>query len=143
MKDFRRISQPSQLQNGNKSSLYYALIVIFATGLLIAGCDFSKSRLISLDGSIAGQKVVVSVGDTIEVTLQTIGPGQYGEPVLSSGAVKFLEEKPASLQNPGGPRQIYRFKAIMTGETIITIPHTGGSPNTPESPLFSITITVK
>ncbi len=143
MKDLRRIIQPSQLYNGNKSSLYYAFILIFVTGLLIAGCDFSKSKLISLDGSNAGQKVLVSVGEKIEITLQTIGPGQFGDPLLSSGALMFLEEKPASPQNPGGPRQIYRFEAIMSGETIITIPHTGGSPNTPETPSFSITITVK
>ena len=137
------IKPPLPLKNGYGFSLYYLSIVILVAGLAIAGCDFSKSETISLDGSNAGQNVVASTGDRIEITLQTIGPGQYGDPSVTSGSVKFLEEKPAGLQNPGGPRQIYLFEAIRSGEAGITIPHTGGFPNGPETPSFAISITVK
>jgi hypothetical protein len=58
----------------------------------------------------------------------------------------------AETQNPGGPRQIYRFRAASEGEAHITIPHEAkGKVTTPdgvESPYkdpispFAVTIRV-
>jgi hypothetical protein len=111
--------------------------------LITVGCGSSWSQIISVDNGDAGRTVVASVGEKIEVTLQTIGPGQYGDPALSSGSVRFLGESPAGVPNPGGPRQLYRFEAVTSGRADITIPHTGGFPEGPAIPVFAITVTVQ
>ena len=138
MKVHKRIAQLSLRREGGKASLCRACFLIWMVALLIVGCSPSGSKIISVDNENTGQSVVASVGEKIEVTLQTIGPGQYGDPILSSGSVKFLEESSAGTPNPGGPRQLYRFEAVSSGQDNITIPHTGGLPDA-----FTITVTVK
>jgi hypothetical protein len=109
--------------------------------LAAIGCS-SGSQTISLGNADSGRTVVAAVGDTIEVILQTIGPGQYGIPSSSSVSVRFLgESSPPGQPNPGGVRQLYRFEAIATGRADINIPHSGSVPQNPMSP-FSITIEV-
>ena len=71
-----------------------------------------------------GSVVEVKVRETIDLTLQTIGPGEYGDPQLSSTAVSFDAKGYAPLPNPAGPRQIYRFRAESPGMVTLTIPHT-------------------
>ncbi len=100
-------------------------------------------RTITLTGADSGRSVMAEVGDTIEVTLQTIGPGQYGDPILSAGTVLFLDQELVGPPNPGGPTQRYRFEAAASGQCAITIPHTGGFPGGPEMPSFSITVMVQ
>ena len=138
MKVHKRIVQLSLRREGGKASLCRTCFLIWMVILLIVGCSPSESKIISVDNENTGQSVVASVGEKIEVTLQTVGPGQYGDPILSSGSVKFLEESSAGTPNPGGPRQLYRFEAVSSGQADITIPHTGGL-----SDAFTITVTVK
>lgn len=69
----------------------------------------------------------------------TIGPGQYGDPVLSSTAVTFLGATDPPPYNPGGPRQLYRFLARALGTAEISIPHVGGLDARPP---FALTIGV-
>jgi hypothetical protein len=76
-----------------------------------------------LHGGNNGQQVTARVGQAIQITLQTIGPGQYGSPKISSAAIQFEGAAFAKEQNPGGPRQIYRFRARSEGEAQINIPH--------------------
>ena len=111
--------------------------------LLTFGCGSSANQTISLDDADAGRSVAAAVGDKIEVTLQTIGPGQYGDPILSSGSVKFLGESSAGAPNPGGPRQLYQFEAVASGRADISIPHTGELPEGPVIPAFAITVEVE
>jgi hypothetical protein len=111
--------------------------------VLLVGCGSSESKIIRVDNGGAGRSVIASVGDKIEVTLQTVGPGQYGDPILSSESVKFLAESSAGAPNAGGPRQLYRFETVSSGRVDITIPHTGGLPDGPAVPAFMITVTVK
>ena len=128
---------------GGKTSLNVTCFLVLMALLLTVGCDFSGSKIISVDNGNAGQNVVASVGEEIEITLQTVGPGQYGDPILSSDSVKFLEESSSGTPNPGGPRQLYRFGVVSSGQTNISIPHTGGPPNGAAIPAFTITVTVK
>jgi hypothetical protein len=95
--------------------------------LLALGCHSSSSR-ISLDNSDDGRSIAVRVGDEIDITLQTIGPGEYGTPLLSSGAIRFLGESSAGPANPGGPRQLFRFEGREAGRADLAIPHTGENP---------------
>jgi hypothetical protein len=96
-----------------------------------------------VDNGDAGRRVEASVGDTIEITLQTIGPGQYGDPILSSGSLMFLGVSFADKPIPAGPTQLYRFEAVASGQADITIPHTGGLPGGPVTPAFVIIVSVK
>ena len=106
MKIGQRIAPPSLLQGGSKASLCRAWLLIGMIVLLTAGCSPSGGRGISVynDGKV--HSVVASVGEKIEITLQTVGPGEYGDPIVSSGSVRFLGETPEEIQNPGGARQI-------------------------------------
>src|SRR5262245_34981303 len=104
-------------------------VFAFALGTAVLpaiGCDSTGSQTISLSNADSGRTVVAAVGDKIEVTLQTIGPGQYGTPNASSVSVMFLgESSPPGQPNPGGVRQLYRFEAVSPGRADITIPHSG------------------
>jgi hypothetical protein len=102
----------------------------------------SHERLITLTNSDGGRSVAVAVGGEIDVTLQTVGPGQYGTPILSSKCVRFLGVSLAGPPNPGGPRQLFRFKATAMGRAKISIAHEGGAPGGPTTPSFNITVGV-
>jgi hypothetical protein len=85
---------------------------------------------LSLNRTNDGQRVTAKVGQPIVVTLQTIGPGRYGTPQISSFAVRF-EGSAFALpreQNPGGPKQVYRFTATAEGKAQVRIPHTDSNP---------------
>jgi hypothetical protein len=90
---------------------------------------------LQLDGRNHGQSIATSVGRRIDVSLQTIGPGQYGEPRVTSSAVRFIGIAPTGPPNPGGPRQLFHFEAIAPGSAVIDIPHSRGT-------VFSVTINV-
>ena len=120
-----------------------ALLVMAATFPLFGlGCGCSHERLITLTNSDSGRSVAAAVGDEIDVTLQTIGPGQYGIPTLSSKSVRFLGVSLTGSPNPGGPRQLLRFKATAAGRAKISIAHEGGVPGGPTTPAFRITVEV-
>jgi hypothetical protein len=89
-----------------------------------------EQKEVSLNRTNDGQKILVKVGQPVVVTLQTIGGGNYDTPHVSSGAVRFESARYAhpKVQNPGGPRQVYRFTAAAEGEAEIRIPHTGSNP---------------
>jgi hypothetical protein len=116
-----------------------------AVGLLASSCHTSSDGIsfdnrISLNSSSNGMTISVAPGDEIDITLQTIGPGQYETPTISSGSISFLGEADAGPQNPGGVRQLFRFEAVTIGRAEITIPHTLGPLPTPP---FIITVDVR
>ena len=97
-----------------------------------------SSNVLSLDGGDNGRSVSVGVDDEIDVTLQTIGGGQYDEhPSVSSAAVAFSKVSSVSPPNPGGPRQLFQFRAVTAGHAVISILHTG------QNPRFEITVDVR
>ncbi len=120
------------------------LVVAFVCGVGLAtfGCGSRQSQTISLGNADSGRTVVAAVGDQVEVTLQTIGPGQYGDPSVSSHAALFLGESPVSPPIPAGATQLFRFEALAPGRADITIPHTGDSPGGPAVPAFSFSLQV-
>jgi hypothetical protein len=90
------------------------------------GCypDPTPVELTSKDN---GRDVSTALHQEVDVTLQTIGPGQFGAPVISSPAVNFEGMTFPTSQNPGGPTQLYRFRTVADGNAVITIPHDSGS----------------
>jgi hypothetical protein len=112
--------------------------------LLAVSCHpSSNSHRVSLDNSSNGHTISVAPGDTIDITLQTVGPGQYETPSISSGSVRFLGESSAGVPNPGGPRQLFRFEAVTVGRADITIPHTILDPPIPQTPPFAVAVDVR
>jgi len=112
-----------------------------AVVLLALSCRTTSSDRVSLDNSSNGKTLSIAPGDKIDITLQTIGPGQYETPTVSSGSVRVLGEfSPTDPPNPGGPKQLFRFEAVTVGRAEITIPHTLGPLPTPP---FAIVVDVR
>lgn len=86
------------------------------------------AQALSLHRTNDGERVVARVGQPIVVTLQTVGGGQYGEAKVSSSSVRCETSSFPTMQNPGGPTQIYRFTAAEEGGAKIEIPHTRANP---------------
>jgi hypothetical protein len=100
------------------------------TGQKVGQSPSIKRKEVSLNRANDGQKVSAKAGQSIVVTLQTIGGGRYDTPQISSHAIRFESAAypPTKEQNPGGPTQVYRFIAVAEGEAQIRIPHTGSNP---------------
>lgn len=82
-----------------------------------------EQQVLSLNFTNDGQHLAASVGQQIEITLRTIGPGQYGTPQVSSPSIRF-ENVAWPGQIPAGPTQIFIFDAAAEGEAQVHIPHT-------------------
>jgi hypothetical protein len=80
------------------------------------------------------------VGDQIEITLGSVGPGQYGRPEISSSAIRLANTALRWPPNPGGPVYIFIFEASAEGEARIQIDFTTGF--RPEHGTFAATIQV-
>lgn len=74
---------------------------------------------------VPSQTLSIEAGRVLELTLQTIGPGEYASPPLvSSAAVRFLDVQPVSPAVPAGPTQLFRFEAVTPGVAVIVFHHT-------------------
>ena len=120
----------------------HRLSVIATTGILwIVSCSSPSNpsdNRISLGNADNGRVVSVKINEEIDVTLQTIGGGEYFQrPDVSSRSIVLLSVSYVSPPNPAGPRQLFQFKAVAPGQAAISIPHTG------QNPLFGITVDVR
>jgi hypothetical protein len=95
-----------------------------------------EQQALSLDFRDNGQHVAASVGQQIEITLGTVGGGHYGDPQVSSSAIRFENVALAWPPTPGGPTQIYVFEAAAKGEAQVEIRHTESRPT------FAVTVQV-
>jgi hypothetical protein len=70
----------------------------------------------------------LNVGQTLELTLQTIAPGEYASPLtISSTAIQFIDVKLVTPGVPAGVTQQFRFRAAAPGRAVIVFRHTGES----------------
>ena len=81
-----------------------------------------KQEVLSLNFTNNGQHVRATVGQQIEITLGTLGPAQYGVPLVSSTAVRLESTALNWPPNPGGPTFVYIFEAAAAGEAQVIIP---------------------
>jgi len=106
------------------ASLLVCAVLVFCAGT--EGQSRSNStheQILFLTNANDGQRVAAALGQRVEVKLATIGPGNYGDPIVSSSAIQFRNMAWPQSQNPGGPTQIYVFEAMAEGEAEIRIPH--------------------
>ena len=123
------------------------LVVGLLSGAVLAACSVGGSptpasiptstlgSLLSLTAADTGRTLAVPVGGEIDVKLQTIGPGQYGTPQVSSAAVRYLSVSLVSPYLPAGPTQLFRFEAVAHGQATVSIQSTEG-----HNPAFTVTI---
>jgi len=97
----------------------------------------NEDDALTLSGADNGSSVAAHVDQEVDITLQTIGPGEYSTPSMSSASVRFLDVSIPPNPNPGGVKQNFRFMAESVGTAVITIPHTE------RSEPFEITIAVE
>lgn len=76
----------------------------------------------------SSQTISLDVGQELDLTLGTLGPGVYQTPSISSGAVAFLGDSLISPNSPAGPRQLFRFQGVAAGSAIIVLTHSGNQP---------------
>ena len=91
-----------------------------ATGL--AACS---NDVLGANG-IPSRTLSLNVRQTLELTLQTIGPGEYASPPsISSTSVRFVDVMLVTPGVPAGVTQRFRFRAESPGRSIIMFQHTG------------------
>jgi len=83
---------------------------------------------VSLTIADKGRTISLPVGSEIDVTLQTIGPGQYATPQVSSAAVQFIAASFVTPFVPAGPTQQFRFDVVAAGQATILIQGAGNNP---------------
>ena len=92
---------------------------------LLAAC---APEPVAVRGS-QGQTLSLPVGQELDVTLQTVGPGEYeSPPLVSSSALRFLNVGLISPYVPAGPTQQFRFKGEAPGQAIVVFQHSGNNP---------------
>ena len=112
----------------------FAFLCLFAVSFALSGCSHDRIPLTNEDN---GRTIALGVGDALEITLGTVGPGEYGTPEISSSSIRFKSVEELGPPTPGGPRQLFHFEAVARGLAMIAIPHIDGS-----SPSFGITANV-
>ncbi|MFL5494537.1 MAG: hypothetical protein ACJ8DC_09165 [Gemmatimonadales bacterium] len=82
------------------------------------------SEALEVNGG-AGRTFAVAAGQELDIRLQNIGPGEYrAPPAISSGAIKFLDVSVVGPPVPAGETQLFRFRAITPGRSLVTFRHT-------------------
>lgn len=90
-------------------------------------CGSAGTGIVSAHGT-PSRTLVVDVGQELQVTLQTIGPGEYSTPVSSMSVLRFLDVSQVSPPVPAGPTQRFRFQAEAPGQVVLLFEHTGNNP---------------
>lgn len=94
--------------------------------LVISGCaDMEPVTL----NAIPGRTLSLETGQSLDLTLQTIGPGEYASPPgLAGQSLRFVGMSFVTPAVPAGPTQSFRFEAVAPGRSIVVFRHTGRSP---------------
>ena len=98
-------------------SLLSAIAVVTGCSNDVLGANGIPSRTLSL-----------KVGEALELTLQSIGPGEYASPpAISSTSLRFLDVSLVTPAVPAGVTQKFRFRGQAAGRAVIAFEHTGQS----------------
>jgi hypothetical protein len=93
--------------------------------------------MLSLNPTNRGQHLHVSVGEIIQIDLQTLTIAGYGTPQVSTPNLRFQNLVRTVLPNPGSPQPLYMFEALSVGTAEIEI-----RSRIPENAPFTVTIDV-
>jgi len=101
----------------------------------------ASQPVLTLNGNNNGQPFVATVGELMQFTLYEVGPWGYGDPQISSAAVRLKSIEPKGIPTPAGPVLLYTFEAVAEGEAHIFISH--NVPNGPKGNGITLTIRVR
>ena len=102
-------------------------VVLVLASLAPVACGGGDPVSVAVSGR-TNRTFSVPVRTEFSVTLQTIGPGEYGSPpVISSTAVQYLGVAEVGPFVPAGPTQRFRFQANARGQAILVFHHTGAN----------------
>lgn len=99
-----------------------SIVVSFVLGIAACGPNPLAVR------SDTSQTLSLRVGQELDLTVGTVGPGSYQAPTISSTAVAFLGDSIVGPSTPAGPRQLFRFKGVSIGQAIVVLTHSGMEP---------------
>jgi hypothetical protein len=119
----RSVAVPDVTSHAAFMGKLFSSTILAALATFACSVDPAPAELTSEDN---GRFVDLAMNQHVYLTLHTVGPGQFGDPVLSSDAVSFEGMTFPITQNPGGPTQTYHFRTHGEGNTLLTIPHDSG-----------------
>ncbi|HEX6532976.1 MAG TPA: hypothetical protein VF041_00180 [Gemmatimonadaceae bacterium] len=95
-------------------------------GLALPACH--ADRVVAVNGRMS-RTLSTQVGSEVDITLGTVGPGEYASPPsVSSPSVRFVSVSYVSPAVPAGPTQLFRFEAVSKGRAVIVFRHTDDDP---------------
>lgn len=104
----------------------HVLVGAVCVASLLTAC---ASEPLAVRGS-QGQTFNLTVGQELDLTVQTVGPGEYrSPPSVSSPALRFVNDTLIGPYIPAGPTQLFRFKAEAVGRAIVLLRHSGNNPD--------------
>ena len=103
-------------------SVKQCLLNFLAASVVCTGCHHKAPTGLDLDQAACGQSIVAALGDTIRLSVGTVGPGSFGLPVGSGTTLTFIRSFAAPPYTPGGLHQQFVFLAAASGTADITIP---------------------
>ena len=117
-------SHHSSTHAGFGVRIWLTALLGVALGSAFIGQACSTRGPLEVNG-VESRTMSLAVGQELGIRLSTVGPGEYSSPPsLSGSAVQFLGDAYVGPNNPGGPTQLFRFKAVARGRTIVTFQHT-------------------
>ena len=89
------------------------------------GLACGGDRIVSVDAGSASKRIEAHVGDRVDIHLWAGAGGLYeSSPTISTSAVQFIDESieigTGGFVSPGGPGQLFRFRAISRGTALVT-----------------------
>ena len=101
-----------------------------------AGDSAVTRPVLSLTRANAGEHVIATVGQIIQVDLESLAGAGYGTPQVSSPHVEYRNSVRAMPPNPGGVLPVFIFEAVSVGDAEIRVARG-------DLPGFAVTVEVK
>ena len=101
------------------------------------GSDIPKPLAAELN-----QNFTLTVGQELNITVQSVGPGRFEiPPGISSPVLQFISAAQTGVANPAGPTLLYRFRAVARGTAIITFAEISSASG--RSTLYADTVSIR
>jgi len=120
---------------------------VVGIGFALVACGGRAPTAASTDAPLTvtggSQRVVLAVGQELEVVLGTVGPGMFDPaPDISQSHLRFVDVVVIPPYAPGGPTQRFRFVAVTAGQAVLTF-HQVDRPEGMDSRTVSDTVVVR
>jgi hypothetical protein len=95
--------------------------------LVLSGCH--SSGPLDIIGPATGP-LSIKVGQELQITMRTVGPGQYiSPPGIAGSSLLFVDMQLPPAQVPAGVTQVFRFRGSQAGQSVIQFRNTADHPD--------------